>query len=131
MRSATIVAVGLLIAVSSVSHAEISTRLVVMFGVKLTVAQAKAAHAMEAQLDKQGIKLFDDPSMTGGNAPVPMTTYAGRVMSSDLLVRNKPSSSTTSLPTTGQLDALRKELRSQGWSDDVKVISLVVYAGGK
>lgn len=125
------IVIGLLIAGASVAHAVITSRLVVLLGVTLTPAQAKAAYAKEAQLGKHGITLVTDPSMTEGNTPVAVTVYAGRVLSSTTLTRNRPSSALAPLPTADQIDKLRKELEAQGLPDDVQVISVVVYSGGK
>ena len=84
-----------------------------------------------AALAKHGIELFDDPSIVEGNAPVPITTFAGRVVAGRMLVRNAPQSAAVALPTADQIASLKTEFKAEGWSLDVGIVAIVVFSGGK
>lgn len=125
------VAIGLVLVLSGVAHALITERVIVMIGVQLTDKQAKAAYAKEAELEKAGLRLVADPSLTEGNNPPPSVTWAGVVLATTMLQRNKPTSAAAPLPTADQIEAAKKLLAKYGLPAEVKVVALVEYSGGK
>jgi hypothetical protein len=112
------------------AHAQITERLVVLLGVKLPAAKAKLAHARGQELAKRGIELFDDPSATQDPQPA-ITTYAGRVLSSRAVERNKPQSVALAAPTADDVAKAKQLLAANDLPDDVELVALVVYSGGK
>jgi hypothetical protein len=122
---------GILLMVSSVAHAVITEHVIVMIGVKLTPAQAKTAYAKQAELEKAGLRLVTDPSLTYGNTPVAATTYIGRVLATQQLDRNKPTAANSALPTVDQIDTVKKLLAAKGLPVDAQLIVVVEHSGGK
>jgi hypothetical protein len=129
MRALLAVVVLSLVAASP-AYAEIQTRLVVLLGVKLSPAQAKTAHAKTADLAKRQIELFDDPSMTWGANQPPPVTYAGRVLASRTADRTSQVAS-AAVPTADHIAAVKRDLLAAGLGDDVQVVAIIVYSGGK
>jgi hypothetical protein len=128
MRKPSLV-LGLVMLMSSVSHAEIHEDLVVMLGVRLTPAQVKAARDQPSDVASSGLELVDNPTMTWGK-PVATATFAGKVIAKTRLDRTT-SATPTALPTATDLEAVRKSLSARGWPTDVQIIAIAVYTGGK
>jgi len=113
--------------IAAPASAEIHTRIVVLLGVKLTPAQATAADVK--QLDKHGLELFTDPSLSWGS-PVKPTTYAGKVLANKLVDRTT-TAAPIALPAQAAIDAVKKDLDAAGLPTDVQLVALVAYSGGK
>ncbi len=117
---------------SGVAHAEVRERLVVLIGVQLTSSQATDAHAKEADLAKKGIALFDDPSISdAAHAPLTIVTFAGSVVTDREIERGKPQSVKIPVPTPDDVKAAKSLLARNELPDDVAVVALVAFSGGK
>lgn len=124
-------AVAIVVGMSSLAHALITTRVVVVLGVKLTPEQAKTAYGKQAELRKLGLELFDDPSMLHGNPQVTRSTYVGRVLGGQQLDRNRPTGVVVTPPSAADIEAVKKLLAARGFPETVQVITLVISSGGK
>src|SRR5262245_13472072 len=126
-----LLALAVLLAMTAPAHAVITQQVVIILGVQLTPDQAKASFAKQAALEKAGIRLVGDPSMTVGLAAPPGTTYAGRVLATRTIERNRPTGALAATPTDAEIDALKKLLAANGLPTDVQVIAFVLWSGGK
>jgi hypothetical protein len=134
MRNAILLAVlgFALVASPLTARAIVTSRVVLVVAVKLSPDQTKQARAKAAELAKAGVELFEDPSMYSAEGPpVTLTTWAGRTLASQDLRHNSPQAAAAALPTAAELTALKRQLAALGLPDDLKIVALIVYSGGK